>query len=105
MRRLRFIEGRPPVIQTEKMDPTIGTNFKEVWVLITLKVDLGSYSRFAVSKEVKRGDFLGLSPHFDDQIVLSPIDGIIERITCDPEQQAVLISIRRQRMQWQAAHS
>jgi hypothetical protein len=31
MRRLSFIEGRPPVIQTEKMDPTIGTNFKEVW--------------------------------------------------------------------------
>jgi len=30
MRRLRFIEGPPPVIQTEKMDPTIGTNFKEV---------------------------------------------------------------------------
>ncbi len=105
MRRLRFIEGRPPVIQTEKMDPTIGINFKEVWVLITLKVDLGSYSRFVVRKEVKRGDFLGLSPYFDDQIVLSPIDGIIERITCDLEQQAVLISIRRQRMQWKAAHS
>ena len=105
MRRLRFIEGRPPVIQTEKMDPTIGINFKEVWVLITLKVDLGSYSRFVVRKEVKRGDFLGLSPYFDDQIVLSPIDGIIERIKCDPEQQAVLISIRRQVLLWQATDS
>jgi len=89
--------------QTEKMDPTIGTNFKEVWVLITLKIDRGSYSRFVVRKEVKRGDFLGLSPYFDDQIVLSPIDGIIERITCDPEDKAVLISIRRQMFQPQAA--
>ena len=85
------------------MDPTIGTNFKEVWVLITLKIDRGSYSRFVVRKEVKRGDFLGLSPYFDDQIVLSPIDGIIERITCDPEDKAVLISIRRQMFQPQAA--
>ncbi len=28
---------------------------------------------------VKRGDLLGLSPYFDDQVVLSPIDGTIER--------------------------
>lgn len=105
MRRPRFIEGRPPVIQTEKMDPTIGTNFKEVWVLITLKIDRGSYSRFAVNRAVKRGELLGLSPYFDDQVVLSPVDGIIERITCDPDDKAVLISIRRQAMQWQAAHS
>ncbi len=87
------------------MDPTIGTNFKEVWVLITLKVDIGSYSRFAVNRAVKRGELLGLSPYFDDQVVLSPVDGIIERIKCDPEEQAILISIRRQSMQWQAAHS
>jgi hypothetical protein len=103
MRRLRFIEGRPPVIQTEKMDPTIGTNFKEVRVLITLKVDLGSYSRFGINKSVKRGELLGLSPHFDDQVVLSPIDGIIEGIEYDPDGQAVLVSIRRQMFQPQAA--
>ena len=74
-------------------------------MLITLKLDLGSYSRFAVNRAVKRGELLGLSPYFDDQVVLSPVDGIIERIKCDPEEQAILISIRRQGMQWQAAHS
>lgn len=68
-------------------------------MLITLKVDLGSYKRFVVRKAVRRGELLGLSPFFDDQVVLSPIDGIIERIKCDPEEQAVLISIRRQAMQ------
>ncbi len=74
-------------------------------MLITLKVDLGSYKRFVVRKAVRRGELLGLSPFFDDQVVLSPIDGIIERIKCDPEEQTVLISIRRQGMQWQAVHS
>jgi len=78
---------------------------KEVCVLITLKVDLGSHSRFVPRKAVKRGQVMGLSPYFDDQVVLSPFDGIIERIKCDPEEQAILLSIRRQRMQWQAAHS
>ncbi len=74
-------------------------------MLITLKVDLGSHSRFAVRKTVTRGELLGLSPYFDDQVILSPVDGIIERIICDPEEQAVLISIRRQGIQCQAPHS
>ncbi len=53
---------------------------KEVQVLITLKVDLGSYDRFIAKEKVTRGEFLGLSPYFDDHVVLSPIDGTIERI-------------------------
>ncbi|MGH7409559.1 MAG: hypothetical protein ACREJ6_00640 [Candidatus Methylomirabilis sp.] len=73
-------------------------------MLIRLKLDLGSYHRFIGRRSVKRGELLGLSPHFDDQVVLSPIDGIIERIELDAEEQAVLISIRRQGLQWQAAH-
>jgi hypothetical protein len=72
-------------------------------LLITLKVDIGSYNRVVTGSRVKRGELLGLSPHFDDQVVLSPIDGIIERIKQDREEQAVLISIRRQRFQPQAA--
>ncbi|MGH7369651.1 MAG: hypothetical protein ACREIN_02040, partial [Candidatus Methylomirabilaceae bacterium] len=61
-------------------------------MVITLKVGLGSCSRFLVAKSVKRGDLLGLSPYFDDQVVLSPIDGVIERIEFDPEGKAVFIS-------------
>jgi len=73
-------------------------------VLITLKVDLGSYKRCEAMRWVKRGDLLGLSPYFDDQVVLSPIDGTIERIEYDSEEQAVHIVIRPQDMLWQAAH-
>lgn len=71
-------------------------------MLITLKVDIGSCNRVVAGSRVRRGEVLGFSPHFDDQLVLSPIDGIIERIRCDLEERAVLISIRRQGMQWQA---
>ena len=74
-------------------------------MLITLKVALGSHGRFAGRRFVQRGEVLGLSPHFDHQVVLSPIDGIIERIKLDVEEQAVLISIRRQGLWWQAAHA
>lgn len=73
-------------------------------MLIRLKVDLGSLNRFSINKSVRRGELLGLSPHFDDQVVLSPIDGIIERIRYDAEEKAVLISIRRQGRRWQVAH-
>ncbi|MEK6660911.1 MAG: hypothetical protein AABY63_03425 [candidate division NC10 bacterium] len=73
-------------------------------MLITLKVDLGSYNRCEAMRRVKRGDLLGLSPYFDDQVVLSPIDGTIERIEYDSEEQAVRIVIRPQDMLWQAAH-
>ncbi len=74
-------------------------------MLITLKVDRGSYNPFIVSRAVKRGEVLGLSPHFDDQVILSPIDGIIERIKYDAKEQAVLISIRRQESQCRASQS
>jgi Na+-translocating ferredoxin:NAD+ oxidoreductase RnfC subunit len=53
---------------------------------------------------VKRGDLLGLSPSFDDLVVLSPIDGTIEGIEYDSEERAVRIVIRQQDVQWQAAH-
>jgi hypothetical protein len=66
--------------------------------LIKLKLGLGSYGRFLAAMRVRRGDLLGLSPYFDDQVVLSPIDGVVERIDVDPEGQAVLISIRRLRL-------
>ena len=71
---------------------------------ITIKVDLGSYQRYKLRRWVKRGEVLGLSPYFDDQVVLSPIDGTIERIEYDSEERAVRIVIRRQDMQWQTAH-
>ena len=74
-------------------------------MLITLKVDLGSYNRCEAMRWVKRGDLLGLSPYFDDQVVLSPIDGTIERIEVDSEERAVLISIRQQGLEWEAAHA
>jgi hypothetical protein len=47
-------------------------------MLITLKVDAGSYDRLVAKGGVQRGYLLGLSPYFDDQFVLSPIDGTIE---------------------------
>lgn len=65
-------------------------------MLIRLKVDLGSDGRFLGRRLVKRGDLLGLSPYFDNQVVLSPIDGTIECIDYDPEERAMLISIRQQ---------
>jgi Na+-translocating ferredoxin:NAD+ oxidoreductase RnfC subunit len=67
---------------------------KEDHMLITLKVDAGSYDRLVAKGEVTRGYLLGLSPYFDDQFVLSPIDGTIERISYDREEQALRISIR-----------
>ena len=73
-------------------------------MVITLKLDLGSYRRYTLKRWVRRGEFLGLSPFFDDQVVLSPIDGTIERIEVDSEEHAVRIVIRRQDVQWQAAH-
>ncbi|MBI4381431.1 MAG: hypothetical protein HY574_09615 [candidate division NC10 bacterium] len=73
-------------------------------MLITLKVDLGSHNRCEAMRWVKRGDLLGLSPYFDDQVVLSPIDGTIERIEVDSEERAVRIVIRPQDRQWRAAH-
>lgn len=73
-------------------------------MVITLKVDTSSYDRLVAKSQVKRGDLLGFSPYFDDQLVLSPIDGIIERITYDTEERAVLISIRLTGRQRQAAH-
>ena len=72
-------------------------------MLITLKVDIGSYNRVVAGSRVKRGEMLGLSPHFDDQVVLSPIDGIIELIRHDGEEQAVLIRIRRREMRREPA--
>jgi hypothetical protein len=72
-------------------------------MLITLKVDAGSYNRLVAKGEVKRGYLLGFSPYFDDQFVLSPIDGTIERISRDREGQALLISIRRISRQRRAA--
>ncbi|MDD5559318.1 hypothetical protein [Candidatus Methylomirabilis sp.] len=63
-------------------------------MLITLKVDASSYNRLITKGEVKRGYLLGLSPYFDDQFVLSPIDGTIERISYNREEQALRISIR-----------
>ena len=63
-------------------------------MLITLKVDGGSYNRLVAKSEVQKGYLLGLSPYFDDQFVLSPIDGTIERISYDREEQALRISIR-----------
>jgi len=74
-------------------------------VLITLKVDLGSYNRCEAMRWVKRGDLLGLSPYFDDQVVLSPIDGTIEGIEYNSEEQAVRITIRPRDAQWQPAHA
>ncbi len=74
-------------------------------MVITLKVDFGSYHRSIGRRFVRRGEVLGLSPYFDDHVVLSPIDGIIERIDFDAEEQAVLISIRRQGATWELAHA
>ena len=74
-------------------------------MLITLKVDIGSCDRVVAGGQVRRGEMLGLSPYFDDQLILSPIDGIIERIKRDEEEQVVMISIRRLDMQRQAAHT
>jgi hypothetical protein len=67
---------------------------KEDDMLITLKVDGSSYNRLVAKSEVKRGYLLGLSPYFDDQFVLSPIDGTIERISYNREEQTLRISIR-----------
>ena len=74
-------------------------------MLITLKVDLGSRNRSLTGRWVKRGELLGLSPYFDDQVVLSPIDGTIEAIEYNSEEQAVRITIRPQDAQWQPAHA
>jgi hypothetical protein len=74
-------------------------------VVITLKLDLGSYRRYTPKRWVRRGEFLGLSPFFDDQVVLSPIDGTIEGIEYNSEEQAVRITIRPQDAQWQPAHA
>ena len=47
---------------------------KEDRVVITLKVDAGSYDELvAKGHQVKRGDLLGFSPHFDNQFVLSQL--------------------------------
>lgn len=70
---------------------------------ITLKVDAGSYNRLIVKGEVRKGYLLGLSPYFDDQYVLSPIDGTIERISHDREGRALLVSIRHSDGQRRAA--
>jgi len=78
---------------------------REDRVLITLKVDIGSCNRVIAGDRVRRGEVLGFSPHFDDQLVLSPFDGIIERIRYDSEERAVLINIRRQGIQSRVAHS
>lgn len=72
-------------------------------MLITLKVDAGAYNRLVPKGEVQKGYLLGLSPYFDDQFVLSPIDGIVERVSRDKEGQALLVSIRRIGEQRQAA--
>lgn len=72
-------------------------------MLITLKVDASSYGRLVAKGEVKKGYLLGLSPYFDDQFVLSPIDGTIERISYDREEQALRISIRAKSEQRLAA--
>ena len=72
-------------------------------MLITLKVDARSYGRLVAKGKVKKGYLLGLSPYFDDQFVLSPIDGTIERISYDREEQALRISIRTKREQRRAA--
>lgn len=72
-------------------------------MLITLKVDAGSYNRLIAKGGVKRGYLLGLSPYSDDQFVLSPIDGTIERISHDREEQTLRISIRRTGGQQRAA--
>ncbi|MBI2903310.1 MAG: hypothetical protein HYY12_06965 [Candidatus Methylomirabilis oxyfera] len=72
---------------------------------ITVKVDYGSHKRSLTGRWVKRGEVLGLSPHFDDQVVLSPIDGTIERIEYDSEEQAVRITIRPRNAQWELAHA
>lgn len=74
-------------------------------MLITLKVDGSSYNRLIAKSEVKRGYLLGFSPYFDDQFVLSPIDGTVERISYDRQEQTLLISIRSMGGQRQAAHS
>jgi Na+-translocating ferredoxin:NAD+ oxidoreductase RnfC subunit len=68
---------------------------KEDEMLITLKVDAGAYNRLIARGEVQRGYLLGLSPYFDDQFVLSPIDGTIERISHDRDRRALLVSIRQ----------
>ena len=72
-------------------------------MLITLKVDARSYGRLVAKGEVKKGYLLGLSPYFDDQFVLSPIDGTIERISYDRKEQALRISIRTKSEQRRAA--
>jgi Na+-translocating ferredoxin:NAD+ oxidoreductase RnfC subunit len=77
---------------------------KEDRVVITLKVDTSSYDRLVAKGQVKRGDLLGFSPYFDGHVVLSPIDGTIERITYDREERALIVSIRLTDRQRQAAH-
>lgn len=72
-------------------------------MLITLKVDAGAYGRLIAKGEVKKGYLLGLSPYFDDQFVLSPIDGTIERISYDREGRALLVRIRQANSQQLAA--
>jgi hypothetical protein len=72
-------------------------------MLITLKVDASSYDRLIAKSEVKRGYLLGLSPYFDDQFVLSPIDGTIERLSYNREEQTLRISIRPMGEQRRAA--
>ena len=72
---------------------------------ITVKVDLGSRNRSLKGRWVKRGELLGLSPYFDDQVVLSPISGTIERMEHKSEEGVVLITIRSQNMRWQVAHA
>lgn len=72
-------------------------------MLITLKVDASAYGRLIAKGEVKKGYLLGLSPYFDDQFVLSPIDGTIERISCDGEGRTLLVKIRQVSSQQLAA--
>ena len=63
--------------------------------MITLKVDACSYDELVANgRQVTKGEYLGFSPYFDDQLVLSPVDGTIECISFDREEQALCISIR-----------
>lgn len=72
-------------------------------MVITLKVDAGAYGRLIVKGEVRKGYLLGLSPYFDDQFVLSPIDGTIERISYNRDERALRITIRSASEQRRAA--
>jgi hypothetical protein len=68
--------------------------------MIKLQVHVGGRDRIFAAKSVKRGEVLGLSPYFDDHVVLSPIDGVIERIEYDPWCRVALLSIREHGSAW-----